>query len=522
MCEVCVNAHFGQLHLNAHHPLLKLFLGCTCHMQRKRDAKDGGDHHAAASAASAASTAAAAAAPGDQMGGVWAGAPGGGGVMVAAAAAAAAAPGDQMGGVWAGAPGGGRGGGVSKSSRFRGVSWNKGAKKWMVQIRVDGKTKTIGYFADEVNAAHAYDAYAIANGIDAPRNFHTFTAPDLPVATLTRYSGPVLCVAFIPPVEDADGPTKVRFVTGSHDNTVKVWVEQDGAWSVEATLTGHSKNVWCVAVLADGRLVTGSSDNTVKVWKENTLGTWSVEATLRGHGGSVYCVAVLADASTGEPRFVIGSSDKTAKVWKEQGSTWSVEATLTGHGSYVRCVAVLADGRLATGSDDNTVKVWKESSPGSGVWSIEATLTGHRSDVDCVAVLADGRLVTGSEDFTVKVWKESSPGSGVWSVEATLTGHGGSVNGVAVLEDDVDLHTPLFPNLVPVRFATGSADATVKVWKESWPGSGVWSVEATLTAPGYVFCVTVLPPLRSNSLDEVRLAAGGAVAAGGGDVRVWG
>ena len=38
----------------------------------------------------------------------------------------------------------------------------------------------------------------------------------------------------------------------------------------------------------------------------------------------------------------------------------------------------------------------------------------------CVAVLADGRFVTGSEDTTVKVWKESSPGSGVWSVEATL------------------------------------------------------------------------------------------------------
>ena len=37
-------------------------------------------------------------------------------------------------------------------------------------------------------------------------------------------------------------------------------------WSVEATLTGHSDSVYCVAVLADGRLATGSRDNTVKVW----------------------------------------------------------------------------------------------------------------------------------------------------------------------------------------------------------------------------------------------------------------
>ena len=68
----------------------------------------------------------------------------------------------------------------------------------------------------------------------------------------------------------------------------------------------------------------------------------------------------------------------------------------------------------------------------------------------CVAVLADGRLATGSDDKTVKVWKESSPGSGAWSVEATLTGHGSYVFCVAVLADG--------------RLATGSHDKTVKVW----------------------------------------------------------
>jgi WD40 repeat protein len=50
---------------------------------------------------------------------------------------------------------------------------------------------------------------------------------------------------------------------------VKVWKESSpgsGVWSVEATLTGHSNPVLCVAVLADGRLATGSEDNTVKVW----------------------------------------------------------------------------------------------------------------------------------------------------------------------------------------------------------------------------------------------------------------
>jgi len=60
---------------------------------------------------------------------------------------------------------------ASKSSTYQGVGWKRAVKKWQVRIRVDGKQKSIGLFADEAEAAHAYDAYAIANGIDTPRNF---------------------------------------------------------------------------------------------------------------------------------------------------------------------------------------------------------------------------------------------------------------------------------------------------------------------------------------------------------------
>ena len=60
----------------------------------------------------------------------------------------------------------------SNKSRFRGVCWYKSRKKWQVLIRVSiGKQKHIGTFTDEIMAAHAYDAYSIANGIDTPRNF---------------------------------------------------------------------------------------------------------------------------------------------------------------------------------------------------------------------------------------------------------------------------------------------------------------------------------------------------------------
>jgi len=497
MCEVCVNAHFGQLHLNAH-PGLKLFPGCTCQMQQA-----GGGGAAAAG------------------GGVWAGAPGGGGGGGGAAAAPARTEWEAADRHFQGLPIGRQDAKAVRSLILR--------RSLLLMGSHTGKLAEVVIVS---RGAGRTPMGLIAAMLSIPFSDPDFTAPDLPVATLTHqrsgHRGPVLCVAVLP-----DG----RFVTGSGDNTVKVWKESSsgsGQWSVEATLThqlsGHRKWVSCVAVLADGRFVTGSGDFTVKVWKESSPGSgvWSVEATLTGHGRCVWCVAALpplpfgsslvpvesygveaADGSTSngakQVRFVTGSFDNTVKVWKESwpgSGMWSVEATLTGHSNPVSCVAVLpplrsygvedADGptsngakqvRFVTGSRDNTVKVRKESSPGSGQWSVEATLThqrsGHRGAVFCVAVLADGRFAIGSADKRVRVCVESSlqrlsttrgrlatpqggareprrgggspkERSGVWSVEATLTGYSTCVRCVAVLADG--------------RLATGSQDGTVKVW----------------------------------------------------------
>ena len=56
-------------------------------------------------------------------------------------------------------------------SRFVGVSWNKREKKWQVQVTDMGKKKFLGYYDDETAAARAFDAYVIANKINADLNF---------------------------------------------------------------------------------------------------------------------------------------------------------------------------------------------------------------------------------------------------------------------------------------------------------------------------------------------------------------
>ena len=58
------------------------------------------------------------------------------------------------------------------SSQFKGVTWNKAKGKWQAAIRSDGRSKHLGLFSQERDAARAYDCAAVvAFGPFAKPNF---------------------------------------------------------------------------------------------------------------------------------------------------------------------------------------------------------------------------------------------------------------------------------------------------------------------------------------------------------------
>ena len=78
-------------------------------------------------------------------------------------------------------------------------------------------------------------------------------------------------------------------------------------YRLSATLEGHARAVFSLAVLAGGRLASGSSDRTIKIWN---VATGACIATLEEHEGTVRHLAVLEGG-----KLASGSADQKIKIW---------------------------------------------------------------------------------------------------------------------------------------------------------------------------------------------------------------
>ena len=145
-------------------------------------------------------------------------------------------------------------------------------------------------------------------------------------------------------------PDGKRIVSGSDDDTAKVWDVQTGQETF--TLKGHSDSVTSVSFSPDAkRIVSGSGDKTVKVWDANT--GQETRTIKTEHTDGVTSVGFSPDGN----RIVSGGVGKTLKVWDVQ--TGQKTVTLYGHSETVTSVSFSPDGKeIFSRSSDCMVKVW--------------------------------------------------------------------------------------------------------------------------------------------------------------------
>nr|CAD7431711.1 unnamed protein product [Timema monikensis] len=214
-----------------------------------------------------------------------------------------------------------------------------------------------------------------------------------------------------------------RIVSGSDDNTLKVWSATTG--KCLRTLVGHTGGVWS-SQMSGSIIISGSTDRTLKVWNAES---GQCIHTLYGHTSTVRCMHLHGK------KVVSGSRDATLRVWNiESGECLHV---LVGHLAAVRCVQY--DGRLVvSGAYDYMVKVWNAERE-----ECLHTLQGHTNRV--YSLQFDGlHVVSGSLDTSIRVWEVETG-----ACRHTLMGHQSLTSGMELRNNIL---------------VSGNADSTVKVW----------------------------------------------------------
>jgi len=230
----------------------------------------------------------------------------------------------------------------------------------------------------------------------------------------------------------AFSPDGSRIISGSFDNTLKLWDAESG--NCLMTLFGHSDYVRAAAFSPDGsRIISGSYDKTLKLWD---AASGNCLMTLSGHSNGVMAAAFSPDGS----RIISGSDDNTLKLW--DAASGNCLMTLSGHSNGVMAAAFSPDGsRIISGSYDNTLKLWDAASG-----NCLMTLSGHSNWVMAAAFSPDGsRIISGSSD-TLKLWDAASG-----NCLMTLSGHSCWVRAAAFNPDGS-------------RIISGSSDNTLKLW----------------------------------------------------------
>ncbi|KAB5589011.1 Notchless protein [Ceratobasidium theobromae] len=313
------------------------------------------------------------------------------------------------------------------ASRTRGMIEAEGPAMTRQQLAL---LATWSFGGGVISAAFSPDGSMVALGVGPEVHVVDAFSGKMILDPLKGHASLVMSVAFSP-----DG---TRIVSGSHDQTIRLWDVRSGTMLLDP-LQGHTDAVNSVEFSPDGaRIVSGSDDMSIRLWDAQS--GKAVLAPLNGHAHSVQSVGFSPDGT----RIVSGSTDQTIRLWNAQSGK-ALLHPFEGHTQPVMSVGFSPDGtRIVSGSIDTTIRLW-DAQTGRMVLD---PLEGHTHSVVSVEFSPDGaRIVSSSYDKTIRLW-DARTGK---MMHSPLKGHSDPIWSARFSPDGI-------------RILSGSSDKTIRLW----------------------------------------------------------
>ena len=236
--------------------------------------------------------------------------------------------------------------------------------------------------------------------------------------TIDKLTGDILCVYELKDLR--------IIITNKSSGAMKVWQKQKDSemYDLTITLSEHQQAVTSIIQLSDEKLITGSKDNTIKLWdiSENSL---KCTQTLSKHKLGVCALCEL----TGR-RFASASDDTTIGIWEEENNKFKCVKVLTDHKTKVKALVQTNNGILITGGEKIIIIYEIKDNNFTKIQKIDNV---HTSYITKFIKLSDGKVASSSRDKTIVIWNFGK--NNKLTVSETLKGHTHSVYDIVELKD---------------------------------------------------------------------------------------
>lgn len=225
-------------------------------------------------------------------------------------------------------------------------------------------------------------------------------------------------------------------VTGSVDNSVRLWIFRNNKLELHKTFTGHLLGVISVALNSDCSFCASSS-------LDSNLILWDVKKGTKLKTVMVGSSELWTIAFSPDDKYVISGSH-SGKIRMFNLEKYEMERTFDTRGTFTLSISCSPDGKhIASGALDGIVNIFDMQNS-----KLTHTLEGHAMPIRSLCFSPDSKyLLTASDDCHMKIYDVQHA-----TVVSTVSGHSSWVTSVAFSPDGK-------------YFISASSDRTVKVWE---------------------------------------------------------